>query len=149
MPPTPPFLRSVRPKFYIQLALPISPEIMDGFWCSRRLHDRIENPDMMRLFVGSATTLLVVKIWTKHPWVKIENSRNFDRNFVLFRGKIWLWLFYDFFALWFHNTTKKYQVVLSKNEGVTVIFLNFDFILCQENQRHAFIFAQNDLKFFM
>ena len=43
---------------------------------------------------------------------------------------------------------KKYQVISSKNEGMTVIFLNFDFILNRENQRHAFIFAQNDLKFF-
>ena len=35
-------------KFYIQLALPISPEIMDRFWCSRCLNDRIKVPDMMR-----------------------------------------------------------------------------------------------------
>ena len=84
--------------FCIQLALPISPEIMDGFWCSRCLNDRIKVPNMMRLFAGGATTPLVVKIWTKQPWVKIENSRNFDRNFVLFRGKIWLWIFYNFFC---------------------------------------------------
>ena len=86
-------------KFYIQLALPISPETMDRFWCSRCLNDRIKVLNMMRLFVGRATTPLVVKIWTKHPWVKIENSRNFDRNFVLFRGKIWLWLFYNLFCV--------------------------------------------------
>ena len=30
-------------------------------------------PDMMRLFAGSATTPLVVKILTKQLWVKIEN----------------------------------------------------------------------------
>ena len=36
------------------------------------------------------------------------------------------------------------QVILTKNEGVTAIFPNFDFILNRENQRHAFIFAQND-----
>ena len=30
-------------------------------------------PDMMRLYGGGATTPLVVKIWTKQPWVKIEN----------------------------------------------------------------------------
>ena len=54
-------------KFYIQLALPISPEIMDGFWCSRCLKDHIKVPDMMRLFAGGATTPLVVKIWTKQP----------------------------------------------------------------------------------
>jgi len=136
-------------KFYIQLALPISPETMDRFWCSRCLNDHIKVLNMMRLFVGRTTTPLVVKIWTKHPWVKIENLRNFDLDFVLFRGKIWLWLFYNFFALWFQNSTKKSQVVLSKNEGVTVIFLNFDIILNRENQCHSFIFAWNDLKFFV
>ena len=80
-------------------ALPISPEIMDIFWCSRCLNNCIEVPDMMRLFAGGATTPLVVKIWTKQPWVKIENLHNFDRNFALFRGKIWLWLFYNFIYL--------------------------------------------------
>ena len=64
---SPPFHVSVGYKFYIQLALPISPEIMEGFWCSRCLNDRIEVPDMMRLFAGGATTPLVVKIWTKQP----------------------------------------------------------------------------------
>ncbi len=36
---------------------------------------------------------------------------------------------------------KKFQVILSKNEGMTEIFPNFDFILNQENQHHGFIFA--------
>ena len=49
-------------KFYIQLALPISPEIMDRFLCSRCLNDRVKVPDMIRLFAGGATTPLVVKI---------------------------------------------------------------------------------------
>ena len=31
---------------------------------------------------------LVVKIWTKQPWVKIKNSWDFDRDFALSRGKI-------------------------------------------------------------
>ena len=43
--------------------------------------------------------------------------------------------------------TKKIQVILTKNEGMRAIFPNFDFILNQENQHHALIFAQND--FFM
>ena len=57
--------------------------------------------------------------------------------------------------LWFilRNGSKilqtKSQVISTKIEGVTVIFPNLDFILNQENQRHAFIFAQNDLKFFV
>ena len=77
-------------KFCIQLALPISPEIMDRFWCSRCLNDYIKVPNMMRLYADGTTTPLVVKIWAKQPWVKIEYSCNFDGNFVLFRGKIWL-----------------------------------------------------------
>ena len=44
---------------------------------------------------------------------------------------------------------RKSQVISIKNEGVTAIFPNFDFILNRENQRHAFIFAQNYLKFFV
>ena len=92
-------LRSVRNEFYIQFALPISPEIMDGFSCSRCPNDRIEVPDMMRLFAGGATTPLVVKIWTKQPLGKIEYLGSFDCNFVLFRGKIWLWLFYNCFCV--------------------------------------------------
>ena len=42
---------------------------------------------------------------------------------------------------------KKSEVISTKNEGVTEIFPNFDFILNRENQHLAFIFAQNDLTF--
>ena len=93
------FRVSVGHKFYIQIALPISPEIMDGFCCSRCLNDRIEVPEMMDSFLGGTTTPLVVKIWTKQPWVENENLRDFDRNFAQSRGKIWLWLFYNFFCV--------------------------------------------------
>ena len=44
---------------------------------------------------------------------------------------------------------KKSQVILTKYEGVMAIFPNFDFILNQENQRHAFVFAGNDWKVFV
>jgi len=44
---------------------------------------------------------------------------------------------------------KKFQVIPSKIEGVTAIFLIFDVNLNRENRRHAFIFARNDLKFFV
>ena len=44
---------------------------------------------------------------------------------------------------------KKCQVISSKNEGVTVIFLIPIQIKIQKNRRHAFTFAQNDLKFFV
>ena len=39
--------------------------------------------------------------------MKIENSWKFDCNFALFRDKIWLWLFYNFFALWFKDSPQK------------------------------------------
>ena len=106
-------------------------------------------PDMMRLFAGGATTPLVVKMWTKQHWVKIENSRNFDLNFALSRDKIWLWLFLIFCVMVPKFYTKKIQVILSKNEGMTAIFQNFDFILNRENQCHGFIFTWNDLRFFL
>ena len=61
--------------------------------------------------------------------------------------------YYGYFMIFLRNGSKilhkKSQVILIKNEGVTAIFPNFDFILNRENQRHAFIFAQNNLKFFV
>ena len=50
------FRLSVGQKFYIQLALPISPEIMDRFLYSWCLNNRIEVPNMIRLFAGGTTT---------------------------------------------------------------------------------------------
>ena len=73
-----PFLRSsVRPKFYIQLALPISPEIMDGFWCSRCLNDRIDLLYMIGSFASGANVSLVAKNWTKKiiPLLWIKSSK--------------------------------------------------------------------------
>ncbi len=103
----------------------------------------------MRLFAGGATTPLVVKIWTKQPWVKIEYLRNFDRNFALFRGKIWPWLFYIFLLCGSMILQKNFQVILSKNEGVTLIFPIQNEIRIWENRYHAFIFGQNDLRYFV
>ena len=45
--------------------------------------------------------------------------------------------------------TKKNQVILSKNKGVTLIFLFPNEIKIWENRRHNFIFGQNDLKVFV
>ena len=44
---------------------------------------------------------------------------------------------------------KKFEVILSKNEGMTLIFKIQNQIKIRKNHHHAFIFAQNDLKFFM
>ena len=85
----------------------------------------------MRLFAGGATTPLVVKIWIKQPWVKIEKLHDFDRDFTLSRGKIWLCLFYDFFGYGYGSTIlhNKFQVISSKIEDVTAIFAIFDFFI--------------------
>ena len=61
---------------------------------------------------------------------------------------------YDFFFKFYLGygskiLHKKSQVISSKNEGVKAIFQKFDLIFNRENQRHSFIFAWNDLKFFV
>ena len=52
----PPPFRSVPELLHAPSSAYIS-EIMDGFWCSRCLNDRIKVPNMMILFAGGATTL--------------------------------------------------------------------------------------------
>ena len=103
----------------------------------------------MKLFASGATTPLVVKIRTKQPWVKIENLRNFHHNFALFIGKIDYSYFIIFLRYGSKTLHKNFQVISSKNEGVTTIFPNFDLILNLKNQGHAFIFTRNDFKFFV
>ena len=44
---------------------------------------------------------------------------------------------------------KKFQVILSKNEGMTLIFPIQNEIKTRENRCHAFIFSENDLRFFV
>ena len=87
-------------------------------------NDGIEVSNMKRLFAGGATTPLVVKIWTKQPWVKIENLRNFDHNFALSRGKILLWLFYNFFCVVFIRFyTKNFKLFWAKMKLLQQFFL--------------------------
>ena len=56
--------------------MPISPEIIDGFWCSRCLNDRIDLSDMIGTFASSAKASLVAKNRTKKiiPLPLIESS---------------------------------------------------------------------------
>ena len=58
---------------------------------------------------------------------------------------------YSYFIIFLHCGSKilhkKFQVILSKNEGMTLIFPIQNEIKIQENFRHAFIFCQNDLRF--
>ena len=85
--------------FMLPLRIPKESEIIDGFWHSRCLNNINDLLYMIESFVIGANASLVAKNGTKLPWVKIENSRNFDRDFALFRGQIWLWLFYNLFCV--------------------------------------------------
>ena len=44
---------------------PIKSEIMDGFWCSRCLNDRIDLPDKIGSFLSGTATPMVAKNVTK------------------------------------------------------------------------------------
>ena len=53
-------------------------EIMDGFWSSRCLNDRIDLPDKIGLFLSGAATSIVVKNGTKKNFSP-KNTKN-DKN---------------------------------------------------------------------
>ena len=90
----------------------------------------------MRLFAGGATTPLVVKIGTKQPWVKIRT--NLIAISCYLEAKFDYGYFIIIFALWLKDFT---QVILTKNEGVTLIFTIKNEIKIRKNRRHAFIFG--------
>ena len=81
--------------------------------------------------------------------LKIGNLHNLDHNFRYLEAKFDYRYFIIFLRYSFKILHKKSQVILTNNEGVRAIFPNFDFIWNRENQRHTFIFARNDLKFFV
>ena len=58
--------------------------------------------------------------------------------------------YFIIFLRWGSNILhKKFQVILSKNEGVTLIFPIQNEIKIRENRRNPFIFGGNDLRFFV
>ena len=59
------------------LALPISSEILDGFWCSRCLNDRVHLLYMIGSFASGANVSLVAKNGTKRiiPLLWIKSSK--------------------------------------------------------------------------
>ena len=65
---------------------------------------------------------------------------------------LWAKFDYGYFIIFLRYGSKilhkKFQVISSKNEGVTLIFKIQNQIKIQKNCRHAFFFAQNDLNFF-
>ena len=135
-------------KFYIPLALPISPEIMDGFWCSRCLNDCIEVPTWWDYLQVAPQPPWWWKFELNNPGWKLSIRATLITILRYLEAK------FDygniiFFCNGFKILHKKSQVILSKNEGMTAIFPNFDFILNRENQCHGFIYAWYDLKIFV
>ena len=61
------------------LALPISSEIMDGFWCSRCLNNHINLPKMIGSFASGATASLVAKNGTNKLYQLFEDGFWFSR----------------------------------------------------------------------
>jgi len=84
---------------------------------------------------GYSVQTLNFKLW------KIGNLHDFDINFTLKFD-------YGYFIIFLRHGSKilyrEFQVILSKNEAVTLIFQIQNQIKIRENCRHAFILAQND-----
>ena len=95
-----------RHKFYIQFALPISPEIMDRFWCSRCLNNRIEVPDIMRLFAGGATTPWWWKFELNNPRWKLKICPTLIAISHYLEPKF-DYSYFIYFLLWFVTSTQK------------------------------------------
>merc|ERR1712074_128372 len=62
------------------LSLCLKSEIMDGFWSSRCLNDRIDLPDKMRSFLSGAATPMVVKSGTK-KYFSPKNTKNYKNSY--------------------------------------------------------------------
>ena len=60
---------------------------------------------------------------------------------------------YGYFIFFLRHGSKipqiKFPVISTQNEGVTLIFPIQNEIKIQKNRRHALIFGQNDLRFFV
>ena len=86
-------------------------------------------------------------------WQKVELKKLFHYFATLIVISPYLEAKFDngYFIIFLHYGStillKKFQVILSKNKGMTVIFLILIQIKIQKNRCHAFIFGQNDLKF--
>ena len=66
--PAPATAPTPAPELLQHLAQSIESEIIDGFWSSRCLNDRLEVLNKIGSFASSATSPLVVKSGTKLTW---------------------------------------------------------------------------------
>ena len=74
----------------------IESRIMDRFWCSSCLNNSINLPDMIGSLASGANTSLMAKNRTMKNF---SNVAIFDHNFVLCRGRNWLYVFSAFFLI--------------------------------------------------
>ena len=116
---------------------------VDRFWYLSCLNDHIDLPDMIGSFASGAIAFIVAKNQTK----------TLSQLFKELQGYLEAKFDYRYFIIFLHNGSKiphkKFQVILSKHEGVTLIFPIQNEIKIWENCRHAFIFWRNDLRFFV
>ena len=74
-------------KILLHLAQSIESKIMDGFWCSGCLNDRIDLPYMIGSFPGGATSSMVAKKWTKKLSQPFEELQGWNLEFKLITPK--------------------------------------------------------------
>ena len=120
-------------------------EIMNEFLFSRCLNDWSDLLNMLGSFAWGATSSVVAQNRPKNfsnVWCLIAILHYIEAEFD--HGYFITFLFCGSKIL-----HKKFQVTLSKNEGVTLIFPIPNEIKIRKNRRHAFIFGRNDLKFFV
>ena len=98
---------SISHKFCIPLALPISPQIMDRFWCSRCLNNHIKVPDRMRLFQVAPQPLWWWKFELNNPGWKFKICATLIAILRYLEAKLDYNYFIIYFALWFLNSTQK------------------------------------------
>ena len=183
--PLTPWWPKLKLKIWPHLAESKESQIMDKFWCSRCLNDRINLPDMIGSFASGAIAFIVAKNWTKtlsqlfkelqgpnselilsiskveiliqstiSKFSKTKNqTKTLSQLFKELQGYLEAKIDYWYFIIFLRNGSKiphkKFQVILSKHEGVTLIFPIQNEIKIWENCRHAFIFWRNDLRFFV
>ena len=69
------------------LAPPLESEIMDGFWCSRSLNDRIGLLNMIGSFASGTTASIVAKNWTNNSSQPFKELQGSNSEFKLITSK--------------------------------------------------------------
>ena len=145
----PPFLLTFFPIFLLPLGMPIDSEIMDGFWHSRCLNDRIEVSNMMRLFAGGATTPWWWKLELNNPGWKLKICTPLIAILRYLEAKFNYSYFIFFCVMVLRFYTKNLKSFWPKIKAWRRFFrILISFWIRKINVTPSF-FAQNHLKFFL